>query len=421
MALDSKIPFLGRKYGCAIELYFEGESTTTLSAEREKIHSKDQVSQEGFAVRTIKDGRMGFYSFELKSELEKAISTSLKLGKLQEKADYFFPGTRGVSKKHFDAKALNFGENAMPKLQAMVDLQLGMKVTPVQNIVGASITKKSIINTEGGSTEGKSSNFFAISQCGYKETEADDSINCAKFNFEPMAAAANAAKFAKDSAGAKKTGGGKRSVVFDIRAFQQLLYLFMPFNFSGESLRKKLTKIGRGEVFSKTPISIVDDPGMALGSRPREFDDEGFISKKRAIVKSGIVSDFLFDMQTCAKMKNETPGNGSRASYQSQPSIGATNISIDGGNYGDLIGEIGKGIYLNSFLTSGANHVTGDFSFPLMNANLIEKGEITTAIKGAMMKGNFFELMNDAHFERKTEIYNGLKAGRMACELEIIC
>ncbi|MFH0971316.1 MAG: TldD/PmbA family protein [Candidatus Micrarchaeota archaeon] len=415
-----EIARLARKYRCEIEFFSTAEKGYMLSSQKKEVHSKDANFTSGFAVRTIRNKRLGFYPFESAAEAESAVRRALKLGELQEKAEYYFSGENGKSGKYYDRKCTNFQNWGIEELEGMLDMHERQKVESVQNLIGATASTDLLIGSEGGMVETKSTSFFAASQCGFLETEADDSFSSAKFSFDPSEVALNAAKFAKASADAKKINGGTREVIFDIRALHQLLQLFLPFNFSGESYRKKLTKISKGAEFASENISIIDDPLMANGTRPSEFDDEGFKSTRRRLVERGVVDSFLFDMRTAAKMKGEKAGNGARPAFTAQPMVSFSNISIEGGKEPDLVTDCRRGIFINSFLTSGANPVTGDFSFPLLIAFKVEGGEPTNAIKGAMMKGNFFGLMKTAQFERETAVYNGLRSGRMMCELEII-
>ncbi|MFH1750753.1 MAG: TldD/PmbA family protein [Candidatus Micrarchaeota archaeon] len=420
MMEEGKIASLGRKFGCALELYSEAHHARVFSAEGASIHARDAVRNNGYAVRTIRNGHLGFFSFESLTELVGAVEKSIKLGRLQEKGDYFFPGKRGSSIRFLDRKAFDFEDWATEELEGMLEVHRKEKVRPVQNILGSGTTKKTIANSEGGQTSQESTFFYAISQCSYKDTEADDSLSSARFAFSPPDAARKAAEFAKASANAGPAKAGRMEVIFDIRGLLPLLQLFMPFNLNAESLRKKLTRLRIGGRFAGRGISIIDEPSMEKGARPIEFDDEGFRSKPLALIRNGRVSGFISDMRTAAKMKKMAPGNAFRGSFNSTPSASFTNISISG-NAGDLLGGCDRGIYVNSFLTSGANAVTGDFSFPLLTAFHVKGGEIGNAIRGAMMKGNFFEMMGTARFEARRDIYNGLQSGRMACELDIIC
>ncbi len=420
MISEKQLLSLSRKYDCSLELYCRVDKSLTFLADTRGVHSKDSVREEGFAIRSIRDRRLGFYSFERPTEIENAVKVALKTSKLQEKADYFFPQTQGRSSKYFDPKAESFPEWAMDDLQQMIDVHLEKKVKPLNNIIGCTASSVQITNSENGNIMQKHSNFLAISQCGYREIEADDSYQSSRYCQSPGKIARNSAECAKLAAAPKKIAAGRCRVVFDIGALSDLLHLFLPSNFGGESLRKRTTKLRRRMAVAGKGISISDDPSMKEGILPAEYDGEGFKGKKMEIVGRGIVRDFLFDMPTSAKMKGEEAGNGLRSSYLAPPAISFSNIEILGGGISDAVLECRSGVYVRSFLTSGANPVTGDFSFPLLIAYEIREGEIGRAIKGAMMNGNFFSVLKHADFETNTSVHNGLLSGRMAADLELI-
>ncbi|MFH1258152.1 MAG: TldD/PmbA family protein [Candidatus Micrarchaeota archaeon] len=418
---EGKLFSLAREFGCSLEFFSQVESSLVMSADNFSIHAKSGVKTGGFGVRTIKDGKLGFYSFEKESELKPAVKHSIMLSKLQEGANYAFPGTKGKSAKYFDKKARNFDSWAIPQLEDMLDVQKEAKVDAVQNIIGASMNEDLLVNSEGGLIEQEATSFFAVSQCAYGRAEGDYSESASKFNFDPSIVSKNAAMLAKSSANPRKIPVGKTDVIFSHNALHELLDLILPINFSGESLRKKLTKLGKGTDIASENISIIDDPSIPEGLKPSEYDDEGFATRKKFLVRNGSVEDFLFDMHTAAKMPNKpAAGNGYRNSFHFAPMISHSDTEITGGDSADIVSECKRGILVHSFLTSGANPVTGDFSFPFLIAHKLENGEKKLPVKDAMMKGNFFELMKTAEFERKTEMHNGLKAGRMGCELEVI-
>ena len=420
MISQEKIAGFARKMDCGLELFAEKTKTTSLMFEKENLHSKDAVFMEGFGLRVIKDKRIGFCAFEHEEDFEKSIRIALKLSKHSEPFDYFFPGTIGKSQKFFDKKSLDFEGFAYGELEGMLLEHKKAKTTPVSNVISNAITTDFLLNSEGASIEKKTSGFFAMSQCGFKEGEAADAQSGSSFFFSPRQIAKNAADFAKSSAGAIEIPGGKKEVIFDIRAIYELFNLFMDYNFSAESLRKKITKTSIGMEIAPTNISIYDDPTLIHGNLPSEFDDEANKTKKTALIEKGVVNSYAYDMATASKMGFKKSANGFRHSFEAPPTISFTNISVEGGNAKDLVLECKNGIYMNSFLTSGANAVTGDFSFPILIAHEIRNGEITHPVKNLLMKGNFFDMMKSAVFEGKTEIYNGLNCGRMKSEIDFI-
>ncbi|MBI5224246.1 TldD/PmbA family protein [Candidatus Micrarchaeota archaeon] len=420
MISQEKISNLSRKMDCSLELFSEKSKTTSVFFEKDGMHSKESIFREGFGIRAIKNRKIGFCAFEREDDLEKSAKIALKLSAFAAPFDYFFSGMDGRSEKFFDKKALGLKDWAPIELESMLDVHKEKNTTPVSNIISCAITLDLLMNSEGGNVEKKASGFSAMSQCGYREAESSDAQSGAKFFFSPRQIAKNASDFAKSSVNAKEILGGKKEVVFDIRAIYELFGLFLEYNLSAESLRKKITRTSIGMEISPGNISIYDDPTLENGALPCEFDDEANITKKTALIGKGAVRSYASDMATAAKMGGKISRNGFRHSFETPPSISFTNISVEGGDALDLAMECKNGIYLNSFLTSGANSVTGDFSFPILIAHEIKNGEIGKPVKNLLMKGNFFELMKSAVFERKTEIYNGLKCGKMKTELEFI-
>jgi PmbA protein len=79
------------------------------------------------------------------------------------------------------------------------------------------------------------------------------------------------------------------------------------------------------------------------------------------------------------------------------PSINPTNISLEEGTASEdeLVREVKDGYYVRS--VQGAhqsNPDTGEFSVAITPAWRIMKGEIQHAVKGAMIAGNVYDMLN---------------------------
>jgi TldD protein len=88
-------------------------------------------------------------------------------------------------------------------------------------------------------------------------------------------------------------------------------------------------------------------------------------------------------------------GNGRRESYAHLPMPRMTNTYMLGGNHSpeEIIASIDKGIYAPNFGGGQVDITSGKFVFSTSEAYLIEKGKITTPIKGATLIGNGPEAM----------------------------
>ena len=159
-----------------------------------------------------------------------------------------------------------------------------------------------------------------------------------------------------------------------------------------------------GEMMFDTRLSILDDPLTPGRPVSRPVDDECVPSRCNALVEHGKVGKFVYDLETAARAKTESTGNGYRAIF-GKPRIGYTNIlfrmtdaarteptqhALGGG----LISDIVDGLIVDDLIGVGqGNVISGGFSHPVGLAYRVQKGEITGRVKDAAVAGNAYELL----------------------------
>ena len=153
-------------------------------------------------------------------------------------------------------------------------------------------------------------------------------------------------------------------------------------------------------------LSIVDDPLTPGRPVSRPVDDECVASRCNALVEQGRVGQFIYDLETAARAKTESTGNGRRGIF-GKPHIGYTNIVFrmaDGGRHGatlattdlggGLIADIQDGLIVDDLIGVGqGNVISGAFSHPVGLAYRVEHGEITGRVKDAAVAGNAYDLL----------------------------
>ena len=89
-------------------------------------------------------------------------------------------------------------------------------------------------------------------------------------------------------------------------------------------------------------------------------------------------------------MNTKSTGNGRRESYSSQTIPRMTNTFMLAGNHEheEIIQSVDKGIYAKNFGGGQVDITSGKFVFSASEAYLIEKGKLTTPVKGAMLIGD---------------------------------
>jgi PmbA protein len=163
-----------------------------------------------------------------------------------------------------------------------------------------------------------------------------------------------------------------------------------------------------GETLFDERLSIVDDPLTPGRPMSRPIDDECVPSRCTGLVERGVVERFVYDLETAARAKTQSTGNGRRGVF-GKPHIGYTNILFRGGDGvgarhvvplqtgllgGGLIGDIEDGLIVDDLIGVGqGNVISGAFSHPVGLAYRVQRGEITGRVKDAAVAGNAYELL----------------------------
>ncbi|HID43187.1 MAG TPA: TldD/PmbA family protein, partial [Archaeoglobaceae archaeon] len=124
------------------------------------------------------------------------------------------------------------------------------------------------------------------------------------------------------------------------------------------------------------------------------FDDEGVKSRKKVIIKDGVLENFLHSRETAAKVGG-TPGNA-RSQGVAEPLVRMSNTYLDEGDWSfeELLREAGNGVYLVGSRGGETNPATGYFHFSAQYGYLIENGEIAEMIRDVSLSGNTLEILN---------------------------
>ncbi|MFN2570361.1 MAG: TldD/PmbA family protein [Gemmatimonadales bacterium] len=161
-----------------------------------------------------------------------------------------------------------------------------------------------------------------------------------------------------------------------------------------------------GELMFDQRLSIIDDPLTPGRPGSRPVDDECVPSRATGLVEHGAVGRFIYDLETAARAKTQSTGNGRRGVF-GKPHIGYTNVVFRvangaGGPHGGptaglgggLIGDIDDGLIVDDLIGVGqGNVISGAFSHPVGLAYRVQRGEVTGRVKDAAVAGNAYELL----------------------------
>jgi PmbA protein len=365
-----------------------------------EIQAKESTTN---ALRLIKDGKVGFAQangFVVPKKLVEMAEETCQFG---TPAKFDFPGPKVYTQTDvFDSQV----EKVTLESMVQVGEQLIANVTKhtpsivCEAMVTKGIIMVNIINSKGGSASYNKS-FFNIGLEGVLINNEDmlfvgDSLS----SCNPIA---DFKLIAEEVITQLKLAGKNASlptklmpVIFTPRGVASALIspLISAFNgkivFDGASPLKD--KLG-DQVFDKK-ISLWDDATIPyqVGSYP--CDDEGISGQRTSLVDCGVVSNFLYDLQTAALAGTESTGNGDRRGGVPAPSPSSLIIDSGDTSFKDMLRDMKEGIIVDILMgAEQGNILNGDFSGNVLLGYKVENGEITGRVKDTIVAGNVYQLL----------------------------
>lgn len=150
-----------------------------------------------------------------------------------------------------------------------------------------------------------------------------------------------------------------------------------------------------GEQVAARGVTVVDDATCEGGRGSLSVDDEGTPGQYTPLIEDGILTGYMQDRLNARLMGMAPTGNGRRESYAHLPMPRMTNTYMLPGAHEpeEIIASVDYGIYAASFGGGQVDITSGRFVFSASEAYLIEKGKITTPVRGATLIGNGPESM----------------------------
>ena len=165
-----------------------------------------------------------------------------------------------------------------------------------------------------------------------------------------------------------------------------------------------------GEKILPEGVTIADDPHRRRGLRSKPFDGEGLPTRPSKLVEDGRLTGWLLDSASARQLGREPTGHATRSAGGS-PGVGVTNVHIEPGPLSaeQLIGEVGRGLYVTELIGQGVNPVTGDYSRGA-SGFLIENGRLGPPVAEITIAGNLLDMFasltpaNDLEFRRAVNV-----------------
>jgi len=365
-----------------------------------EIQAKQSTSS---ALRLIKGGRMGFAQANGFIEPKKLVEMAEETCRFGAEAKFRFPGPQAYRKTNvFDSKVENLTVESM--VQSGERLIAAVIERSPFIVCEAAVTKGIItvdIANSAGCSASYSKSYFNIGLEGVLiENEDMLFVGDSRSSCHPITDHKSLAEDVIQQLDLAKKRASlptkQMPVIFTPRGVASALIspLISAFNgktvFYGASpLRDKLGI----QVFDKN-FSLYDDATLSyqVGSYP--CDDEGVAGQRTPLVEHGVVSHFIYDLQTAALAKTHSTGNGDRRGGMPAPSPSSLVIYAGDADFNSMVKDIKEGLLVDILIgAEQGNILNGDFSGNVLLGFKIEKGEITGRVKDTMVAGNVYQLL----------------------------
>ncbi len=145
-----------------------------------------------------------------------------------------------------------------------------------------------------------------------------------------------------------------------------------------------------GQRVASDLCTIVDDGTIVNRRGSLNIDDEGTQSQNTMLIENGVLKGYMQDLTNARLMRQSPTGNGRRESFAHLPMPRMTNTYMLAGDSApnEIIESVDRGLYAVHFGGGQVDITSGNFTFSATEAYLIEKGRITSPVKGATLTGN---------------------------------
>jgi TldD protein len=145
-----------------------------------------------------------------------------------------------------------------------------------------------------------------------------------------------------------------------------------------------------GKRVASEKCTVVDNGTMPSRRGSINVSDEGSRTQNTVLIEDGILKGYLSDKLSSRLMQLPDTGNGRRESYEHIPMPRMTNTYMLAGTDSpeDIVRSVKHGIYAVNFGGGQVDITNGKFVFSASEAYLIEDGKVTAPLKNATLIGN---------------------------------
>jgi len=386
-----------RKAQAAQAIVRQTESSE-VTFEKDRLKSTTASQRTQIELKVIVDGHVGSSSGTDMEDLDGVVSRALETAPFGRAATFEFPSPQDCPRvKVYDERVIGASTAEMVAMgEEMVAL---IKEYNPNILVDAGVAKDTgrieLANSAGTALTSEDTDFAAWSEGvlirGTDVLSTQHALAGKRWGLDHGAIAQEVIHYFRLAEKLVPIESGNLPVILTPAAAAILLLpLYLGLDGKNVLLGSSPLADDQGNRIADGRFSLVDDPlvDFAAGSSP--FDGEGVPRRRTPLIESGVVANFLYDLDTASRAGTQSSGHG--------PNRRPTNLLIPAGDtpYEEMIKGIQRGLLVHEVLGLGqGNAISGDFSVNVQLGYKIENGEIAGRVKDVMLSGNVYDALQD--------------------------
>lgn len=396
------------------EAFIRSSRSLSVEIKEQSVDSLKSARSFGYAVRLIRNGRLGFSYATDRDDLEFAVERALEAAQVSDRdVSLGLPegGADGVDVAVFDPEIESLSEDGAVRNVMLLEKaarDVDKRIRRIRKAAGSFTVSQTVMANSRSivadyAATSCSAQVTAIAEDG-NESQMGWDFGAGRFvrdiPFEEIGR--KAAERAVSLLGARKVAGGRADVVLDNSVAVDFLGIFAA-SLSSEAVQKGRSLLA-GRLGSKVisdKVNLTDNGSLDRLSGSSPVDDEGVASGETVAVRGGVLENYLYNTYTARKGGARSTGNAVRGRFSSLPSVGITNFFIEAASGKDavpvreIVGCIDRGLYvIDAMGLHTANPVSGEFSVGVSGL-WVEKGRIRHAVKEAAISGNILDFFGN--------------------------
>jgi TldD protein len=197
--------------------------------------------------------------------------------------------------------------------------------------------------------------------------------------------------------GAKDTPAGETTVVMENGWGGVLFHEAVGHGLEADGVQRGTSFYSgkKGQQVASELVTLIDDATISGMRGSFNVDDEGTAAQRKVLIEKGVIRDYMYDLLSARQLGATSTGNGRRESYRNYPLVRMTNtfIMAGGDDPQDIIKDTRKGVYAARLAGGVVDTTSGNFTFTVREAYLIEDGKLTSPVRGGTLIGNGPEIL----------------------------